>query len=76
MTASQKDLLVLWKVVNHCIRYIHEKGNFGHIEDSKRKYYWGDIQNLDNTEFNKLLNDMQNGQSNRFLNNLIIEKTE
>ena len=73
ITASQKDLMVLQKIVNHCIRLIHQKRKFDHIEVLKNNYYWGDIKNLADIEFNKLVKDMLNGRSSAFLNNLIIE---
>ena len=67
--------MILQRLVNHGVRVIHNKRKYDRIDEMKTKYYCSDINRLAETEFRKLVMQMQSGESSYVLNNLLVQSS-
>lgn len=72
MTSTLKEMLILQKIINHSVRVIHELRKYDSIREYRTKYKWGDITELANEEFKKILTNMQLKTLSYYMNNLIV----
>ena len=71
ITATAKNIEILQKVVNHCIRVLHKRRKFDCLSDVRNLYNWGTMRNLCEAELKKVVLKVVAAECSAYLNNLL-----